>query len=192
MCHKDKFEYMCHKFNKQNALSELPFVNELFHYITLLLCVWWNFTRASSSTSRSWDFSIKWSFMVSPLWSHKASWVLSVFHTLSHDITLTLCKLIVRCLVEYYCRLWNPTKISDIQELESVQKTFTARIAGMWDLHYWDRLVHLSLQCRRERFIILINPSLIRENMGHWLMAPHYFKSFSDHFFGHKLLVGGL
>ncbi len=25
----------------------------------------------------------------------------------------------------------------------------------MWDLHYWDRLVYLSLQCRRERIIIL-------------------------------------
>ena len=54
--------------------------------------------------------------------------------------------------------LWHPTKISDIQELESVQKTFISRIAGMRDMHYWDCLVHLSLmslQRRRERFIIL-------------------------------------
>ncbi len=66
----------------------------------------------------------------------------------------------VRSLVEYCCPLWHPTKskISDIQELESVQKIFTARIAGLQDMHYWDRLVHLSLmslQRRRERFIIL-------------------------------------
>ena len=61
-------------------------------------------------------------------------------------------------LLEYCSPLWNPTKISDIQELESVQKAFTARISGMKDIHYWDRLKKLSLmsiQRRRERYIIM-------------------------------------
>ena len=64
----------------------------------------------------------------------------------------------VRSLVEYCCPLWHPSKISDIQELESVQKTSISRIAGVHYMHYWDGLVHLSLmslQRRRERFIIL-------------------------------------
>ena len=85
----------------------------------------------------------------------KASWVLSVFHTRSAIIMLTLYKSMVRCLVEYSCPLWHPTKISDIPELESVQRASTARIAGLKDMHYWDRLVYLSLmslQRRRERF----------------------------------------
>ena len=30
--HKDKFEYMCHKFNKNHAFLELPFVSELYKY----------------------------------------------------------------------------------------------------------------------------------------------------------------
>ena len=30
--HKDKFEYMCHKFNHQYVLSELPFVVEYYKY----------------------------------------------------------------------------------------------------------------------------------------------------------------
>jgi len=30
--HKDKFEYMCHKFNHQYELSELPFVIEHYQY----------------------------------------------------------------------------------------------------------------------------------------------------------------
>ena len=71
---------------------------------------------------------------------------------------LTLYMAMVRSLVEYCCPLWHPTKISDIQESESVQKTFITRIAGMRDMHYWDCLVHLSLmslQRRRERLIIL-------------------------------------
>ena len=55
----------------------------------------------------------------------------------------------VRSLIEYCCPLWHPSKISDIQELksvqkelesvqkelESVQKEFTARISGMRDCH---------------------------------------------------------
>ena len=75
----------------------------------------------------------------------KASWVLSVFHTRSPAIMLTLYKSMVRSMVEYCCPLWNSTKTSDIQELESVQKTFIAGIAGMRDIHYWDYLIHLSL-----------------------------------------------
>ena len=89
---------------------------------------------------------------------HKASWVHSVFHTRTASVMLTLYKSMVRSLLKYCCPLWHPIKISDIQELESVQKAFTARISGIKDMHYWDRLVHLSLmslQRRRERYIIL-------------------------------------
>ena len=88
----------------------------------------------------------------------KAAWVFSVFHTRSTEIMLTLFKSMVRSLLEYCCPLWQPAKISDIQELESVQKAFTSRITGMYNLHYWDRLKKLSLmslQRRRERYIIL-------------------------------------
>jgi hypothetical protein len=64
----------------------------------------------------------------------------------------------VRSLLEYCSPLLNPTKISDIQELESVQKAMTVRISGMKDIHYWDRMKKLSLmslQRRRERYIIM-------------------------------------
>ena len=46
----------------------------------------------------------------------------------------------------------------DIQELESVQRTFTSKIHGLQHLHYWDRLKTLSLmslQRRRERYIVM-------------------------------------
>ena len=86
-------------------------------------------------------------------------WACSIPDPLAISIMLTLYKSMVRSLVEYCCPLWHPTKIQDIQELESVHETFTARIAGMQDMHYsyWYRLIHLSLmslQRRRERFII--------------------------------------
>ena len=71
---------------------------------------------------------------------------------------LTLYKSIVRSHLEYCCPLWNPQKIADIQELESVQRAFTSRISGLQCLNYWDRLKSLklmSLQRRRERYILL-------------------------------------
>ena len=71
---------------------------------------------------------------------------------------MTLYKSLVRSLLEYCCPLWNPSKITDIQLLESVQRTFTNRIAGLQGTDYWDRLKTLklmSLQRRRERYIIL-------------------------------------
>ena len=64
----------------------------------------------------------------------------------------------VRSLLEYCCPLWNPSKIRDIQELESVQKVFISRISGNDGMNYWETLEHLkimSLQRRRERYIIL-------------------------------------
>ena len=65
----------------------------------------------------------------------------------------TLYKSILRSLLEYCCPLWNPRK-----ELEGVQRTFTARIAGVQHLDYWEGLKKLSimsLQRRRERYILL-------------------------------------
>ena len=71
---------------------------------------------------------------------------------------LTLYKSMVRSLLEYCSPLWNSKNIGDIQILEGVQRTFTSRIGGCYELDYWERLQKLSLmslQRRRERYIIL-------------------------------------
>ena len=87
----------------------------------------------------------------------KAAWVLSVFYTRSPAVMLTLYKSMVQSLLEFCSPLCNPTRISDVQELEGVQKTFTAKIYGCRDLDYWERLKKLSLmslQRRRECYIL--------------------------------------
>ena len=87
-----------------------------------------------------------------------ASWVLSVFRDRSPLLMLTLFKAMVRSKLEYCCPVWNPAKIGDIQDIESVQRNFTRRITSCRDLNYWERLEKLgilSLQRRRERYIII-------------------------------------
>ncbi|KAL5255606.1 hypothetical protein ACHWQZ_G010992 [Mnemiopsis leidyi] len=87
-----------------------------------------------------------------------SSWVLGVFRDRSKPVMLQLYKSLIRSRVEYCCPLWNPTKIADIQLIESIQRQFTRRIRGFKDTNYWDRLKELnlcSLQRRRERYMII-------------------------------------
>ena len=87
------------------------------------------------------------------------SWVFSVFKTRDRMVMITLYKSLVRSLLEYCCPLWDPVKVTEIQLLEGVQRTFTSQIGGFKDLNYWERLNHLnlmSLQRRRERYTILM------------------------------------
>ena len=145
--HKDKFEYMCHRYNRRGILTELPFVSELYQYSisedkSLAPVGQLRDLGVLVSNGLSWTPHIK--TIANKAWQ-KAAWVLSVFKTRSPVIMLTLYKSIVRSLLEYCCPLWRPFKISDIQELESVQKAFTARITGLHELNYWDLLQRLSL-----------------------------------------------
>ena len=150
---KDKFEFMCHKFNKQHFLIELPFMNEYYQYhvsntVTLEPVYQLRDLGVLASNDLSWSPHIR---AIANKARQKASWVLSVFHTRSTTIMLTLYKSMFRSLVEYCCPLWHPSKISDIQELESVQKTFISRITGMKELHYYISLFTCpSCPCKEE------------------------------------------
>ena len=68
------------------------------------------------------------------------SWVFSVFKTRDRTVMITLYKSLVRSLLEYCCPLWDPTKFTEIQMLEGVQRTFTSRRGGLNDMNYWKRL----------------------------------------------------
>ena len=108
--HKDKFEYMCHKFNKQHFIIELPFMNECYQYhvsntVTLEPVYQLRDLGVLVSNDLSWSPHIR---AIANTARQKASWVLSVFHSRSTTIMLTLYKSMVLSLVEYCCPLWHP------------------------------------------------------------------------------------
>ncbi|XP_068240007.1 uncharacterized protein [Palaemon carinicauda] len=150
--HEDKFEFMSHAVNRRNLLLQLPFTADLYQYSTS------KGTLTPSDQLKDLGVTVtsdlKWTAHIKDMANkarQKAGWVLSVF-------LLTLYKSMVRSLLEYCCPLWNPQSVSDIEELEGVQRTFTARFAGAQHLNCWEKLKKLSimsLQRRRERYILL-------------------------------------
>ena len=60
--------------------------------------------------------------------------------------------------LEYCSQVWSPVLLGQIQKLEAVLRSFTAKINGLQSLNYWERLKALniySLQRRRERYLII-------------------------------------
>ena len=154
------FEYICHLANKRNSIHQLPFAHEHFQYTTSTGTILTPVDHLRDlgitvSNDLSWTSHIRSSC---DKVRKMAAWVFSVFHTRNTGVMLTLYKSLVRSHLEYCSPLWNPSKICDIQELESIQRTFTSKIHGLQHLHYWERLKTLtlmSLQRRRERYMIM-------------------------------------
>ena len=78
-------------------------------------------------------------------------WVLRTFATRKAEPMLMLYKTLVLPHLEYCCQVWSPVSLGSIRRLESVQRTFTARLEGLRDLNYWQRLQRLSLYLLERR-----------------------------------------
>ena len=80
------------------------------------------------------------------------------FKTRKAEHMIMLYKTYVRSPLEYCNMIWYPHYQKDIAQIESVQRSFTARIEEVKDLDYWERLRFLklySLERRRERYMII-------------------------------------
>jgi hypothetical protein len=158
--HEDKFEYLYHSCDRNNAFKELPFFKEQFWYDT-----------SSGITLRPSDSvkdlgvivsaDLKWEIQINAMIKKAKSmsaWVFNVFKCRDTTTMMTLYKSMVRSAVEYCCPLWHPSKVGLTQKIEALQRTFTARLAQCQDMNYWERLKSLklmSLQRRRERYVIM-------------------------------------
>ena len=79
-------------------------------------------------------------------------------------------------ILEYCCTIWWPSKLGDIDRLENVQRCFTKRLDGLWDLSYENRLIVCSLRSLELRR--LLNDLILCFKIVHKLISL----SFSDLF----------
>lgn len=87
-----------------------------------------------------------------------AAWIFRTIKSRDPDVMLLMFKSFVLSRLEYSSPLWNPMLKTDIMKLESVQRSFTAKLNGVQNQDYWNRLKSLklySLQRRRERFMLI-------------------------------------
>ena len=158
--HENKFQLLSYPLNNSFLLRQLPFYPENLEYTTpkghvIESSAVVRYLGILVSNSRSWSPHID---QVTEGAQKMASWVLSAFRDRSPTLMLTLYKAMVRSRLEYCSPVWSPSKISDIQKLENVQRSFFRKILGLQHMDYWDRLKKLkimSLQRRRERYCII-------------------------------------
>ena len=100
----------------------------------------------------------------------------------------------VRPLLEYATQVWSPYHVSLINLLEPVQRGFTKRIPGFWNLSYAERLNRLQLQSL-EHHRLLSDLVLCFNSIVHGLIASpiddffkmHNYSSTRGHSF--KLII---
>ena len=87
----------------------------------------------------------------------RANYRLRQFHLAfsckEQDFQLDIFKTYVRPILEYNTQVWSPHLLSDIDDIERVQRFFTKRIPGMWNIPYLERLHILSLESLETRRI---------------------------------------
>jgi hypothetical protein len=81
------------------------------------------------------------------------SCILNGFYTKSLGFMLKLYTTYVRPLLEYNTVVWSPQTLKYIDKCERVQRYFTKRLLGLWDVSYLDRLGRLKLESLEERRI---------------------------------------
>ena len=103
------------------------------------------------------------------------AWVLRSFQTRQLVPMLTLWKQLIRFHVEYCSQLWSPTKLGDIQLIESLQSSFLRHISSLRGLDYWECLATLgmySLERRRERYAIINVWKIIEQHAPNLSATP--------------------
>lgn len=55
-------------------------------------------------------------------------------------------KVYVRPILEYASTVWSPHLVQDIESIESVQRRFTKRLPGQWNVPYTERLKAVGLE----------------------------------------------
>ena len=74
----------------------------------------------------------------------KANMIYNCFKSRRLEFLLFMYKVYVRSRLEYATTVWSPSLVRDINKIESVQRQFTRKLAGLGSLDYTARLIALN------------------------------------------------
>ena len=77
--------------------------------------------------------------------------MLHTFSSRSKNVILPVFRSLIRPVIEYASQVWNSSSVSHTNQLESVQRYVTKRIAGLYTTPYTERLKKLNMCTLRER-----------------------------------------
>ena len=83
----------------------------------------------------------------------RANLILKSFTSRNTHILMKAFFVYVLPILEYCSPIWCPHTVKNIEKIENVQRRFTKRLPGMFDLSYQDRLTKLNLDTLEKRRI---------------------------------------
>ena len=81
----------------------------------------------------------------------KSGWILITFQSRKTHLMKFLWKTLVQGHIDYCSQLYFPTKSSDMEKIENLQRIFTRKIPEVKSLNYWQRLAHLNMYSQQRR-----------------------------------------
>ena len=96
--------------------------------------------------------------------TQKAGYILRTFRNRSVEFFKFIYRSQIRPIMDYSSPIWAPTKLGQIDSLETVQNSFLRKIPALRNMHSWDRLKVMnitSVQRRMEHFIIIYTHKIL-------------------------------
>ena len=81
----------------------------------------------------------------------KAGWILRTFQTRNTQVMKFLWKSLIQGHIDYCSQLYLPSKSTELQQIENLQKWYTQKIPELKHLDYWTRLRTLHMYSPQRR-----------------------------------------
>ena len=75
----------------------------------------------------------------------KCGWILRTFSSRNSHLLKFLWKSLVQVNIDYCSQLYLPNQVSEMQQIENLQKWYTRKIPELKGLNYWERLHVLKM-----------------------------------------------